>query len=39
MAVNISMAGEMTQQFKVLVALAEDPDSIPSTQMAAHNHL
>lgn len=32
-------ARAMAQQLKVLAALAEDLGSIPSTHMAAHNHL
>jgi hypothetical protein len=32
-------AGEMAQQLRALAALLEDPDLVPSTHMAAHNHL
>ena len=32
-------AGEMVQQFRALAALPEDPGSIPSTLIAAHNCL
>jgi hypothetical protein len=30
---------EMAQQLRILTALAEDPGSIPSTQVAIQNHL
>jgi hypothetical protein len=30
---------EMAQQLKTLVALAEDPDFVPSIHMVTHNHL
>jgi hypothetical protein len=29
----------MTQRLRALTALTEDPGSIPSTHMAANNHL
>ena len=32
-------AGEMTQWLRALIALVEDPGSIPITHMAAHNCL
>ena len=32
-------AEEMAQQLRALTALPEDPGSIPSTHMAAHNCL
>jgi hypothetical protein len=32
-------AGDMAQQLRALPALPENPGSIPSTHMAAHNHL
>lgn len=31
-------AGKMTQQLRALVALAEDPGSVLSTHMVAHNY-
>ena len=30
---------EMVQWLRALVALAEDPGSVPSTHMVAYNHL
>ena len=30
---------EMPQRLRALVALAEDPSSVPSMHMAAHSHL
>ena len=30
---------EMAQWLRVLVTLVEDPSLVPSTHMAAHNHL
>jgi hypothetical protein len=30
---------KMTQQLRILVAFAEDQSSIPSTNLAAHNHV
>lgn len=33
------LAGETSQQLKILAALAEDPNLIPSTQMVVHSHL
>jgi hypothetical protein len=32
-------AGEMAQWLRALTALPEDPSSIPSNHMVAHNHL
>ena len=32
-------AGEMAQRLRTLTVLAEDPGSVPSTYMAAHNYL
>lgn len=32
-------AGEMAQRLRMLIALAEDPVSVPSTHMVAHNYL
>ena len=34
-----AVAGEMAQWIRALAALPEDPGSIPSTHMAAHNCL
>ena len=31
--------GEITQQLRALAALAEVSGTVPSTHMAAHNHL
>jgi hypothetical protein len=31
--------GKMAQPLRALAVLPEDPGSIPSTHMAAHNHL
>ena len=36
---SIRGAGEMAQRLRALTALPEDPGSIPSTHMAAHNCL
>jgi len=36
---NLSQAGEMAQQLRPLAALPEDPGSIPSIHMTAHNCL
>jgi hypothetical protein len=35
----LTRAGEMAQQLRALDALTEDGGSVPSTSMAAHNHL
>jgi hypothetical protein len=32
-------AAEMVQWLKALVALAEDPGSVPDTRVVAHSHL
>jgi hypothetical protein len=34
-----TQSGEMAQWLRVLATLSEDPGSIPSTHMAANNHL
>lgn len=34
-----SGAGDMVQQFRALVSLADDQDSVPSTHVVPHNHL
>ena len=36
---NTIEAGEMSQWLRELASLPKDPGSIPSTHMAAHNHL
>ena len=33
------LSGEIAQRLRILAALPEDPSSIPSTHMAAHNCL
>ena len=35
----VSGAGEVAQQLRALASLPEDPGSVPSTHMAAHNCL
>ena len=36
---QVTLTGEMAQWLKALAALPGDPGSVPSTYMAAHNHL
>ena len=36
---ELARPGEMAQQLRALTVLPEDPDSVPSTHMTAHNFL
>ena len=37
--VSKSGVGEIAQRLRAFMAFAEDPGSVPSTHMIAHNHL